>query len=222
MVAVTAVLQNRQVDIPAWVVDLESFCRWEEGDDYPESGRICYLKDRVWVDMSMEEMNHNQLKGEFAVVVGNLVRIQKLGRYFHDRMRLTNTAASLAAEPDGMFASAASFNAGRVQLAGGRGESPLRVEGTPDMVLEVVSRASVQKDTVDLRQLYWDAGIPEYWLVDPLGKRLTFDILRHTARGYVVSRKQGGWRRSAVFGKAFRLTQQTGADGFPEYTLAGR
>jgi hypothetical protein len=27
-----------------------------------------------------------------------------------------------------------------------------------------VSPSSVQKDTVVLRELYWKAGIPEYWL----------------------------------------------------------
>src|SRR5256885_8764701 len=45
-------------------------------------------------------------------------------------------------------------------------EGYLELEGTPDMVLEVVSESSVQKDTKRLRQLYWQAGIREYWLVD--------------------------------------------------------
>ena len=34
------------------------------------------------------------------------------------------------------------------------------------MVLEVVSKTSVRKDTVVLPQLYWKSKIPEYWLVD--------------------------------------------------------
>ncbi|HZU36585.1 MAG TPA: hypothetical protein VFA18_11780 [Gemmataceae bacterium] len=48
---------------------------------------------------------------------------------------------------------------------------------------------------------------------------LKFDILRHTAKGYVATRKQDGWMKSAVFGKAFRLTQQVNQLGHPEYTL---
>jgi Uma2 family endonuclease len=66
-------------------------------------------------------------------------------------------------------------------VVGKRGR-PVLVEGTPDMALEIVSPSSVDKDTVDLRQLYREAGIPEYWLVNPLGQPLTFDILRYTPK----------------------------------------
>jgi Uma2 family endonuclease len=218
----TIVLDDKILHLPAWGGDLESFCRWACSAEYPKQGWFSYLNGELWMDLSMEEMNHNQLKGIFAIIVGHLVLTLSRGRYFHDRMRLTNGTANLATEPDGMFVSEESIRANRVVLVVGEGESPVRVEGTPDMVLEVVSPGSVDKDTVELRQLYWDAGIREYWLVDPLGSRLTFDILRHTPRGYVPTRKQGGWVKSAVFGKSFRLGQQTGEDGFPRYTLEVR
>jgi len=52
----------------------------------------------------------------------------------------------------------------------------LELEGTPDMVLEVVSASSVVKDTETLLQLYWQAGIPEYWLVDARGEALEFTV----------------------------------------------
>ena len=45
------------------------------------------------------------------------------------------------------------------------------------------------------------------------------EILRHTPRGYVSTRKQGGWLRSTVFGKSFRLLRQSDALGNPEFTL---
>lgn len=39
-------------------------------------------------------------------------------------------------------------------------------------------------------------------------------------KGYVVTRQQaGGWVKSAVFGKSFRLTRQTDEPGQPEYTV---
>jgi Uma2 family endonuclease len=90
------------------------------------------------------------------------------------------------------------------------------------MVLEVISNGSVRKDTVILRQAYWEAGVQEYWLVDARKQPLTFDILRHTAKGYVATRKQGGWLRSPVFGKSFRLTQGTDFLGQPSFTLEVR
>jgi Uma2 family endonuclease len=219
MVAVIAVAENQQVDIPDGIKDLPSFLKWAESDMFPERGRICYLKDWVWVDMTMEEMNHNQLKGIFAIVLGNLVLTGGLGRYFHDRMRLSNLLAGLASEPDGMFLSWDTLRTGRAKLLEGDVDSPIRVEATPDMALEVVSPSSVQKDTIELRQRYWEAGILEYWLVDARGGRLAFHILRRVARGYVAVRPQAGWVKSAVFGKRLRLTQQVGADGYAQYRL---
>jgi Uma2 family endonuclease len=96
------------------------------------------------------------------------------------------------------------------------------MEVSPDMVLEVVSPGSTHKDRVTMRQAYWEAEIREYWVVDALKAPLQFDIFRYTTRGYVATRKQDGWLKSAVFGKSFRLTQQQNALGHPEYTLAVR
>jgi Uma2 family endonuclease len=90
------------------------------------------------------------------------------------------------------------------------------------MVLEVVSPSSVEKDTVTLRDLYWRAEVREYWLVDARGERPGFDILRHTARGYSPVRRQGGWVKSAVFGKAFRLVRRADELGNPEFVLEVR
>jgi Uma2 family endonuclease len=104
----------------------------------------------------------------------------------------------------------------------GKKEGYVELQGTPDMVLEVVSESSVTKDTITLQELYWQAMIPEYWIVNARGASITFEILRHTAKGYVATRKQAGWVKSAVFGKSFRLTQQTDDLGNPEYTLAVR
>jgi Uma2 family endonuclease len=90
------------------------------------------------------------------------------------------------------------------------------------MVLEVVSESSVQKDYEQLREAYWEAGIQEYWLVDARKEPLKFDILRHAPGGYVATRRQKGWVRSAVFGKSFQLSQATNDLGHPEFTLAVR
>ena len=76
------------------------------------------------------------------------------------------------------------------------------------MVLEVVSPNSVQKDTVVLPELYAAAGIAEYWLVNPVGGQLVFDVFHLTAKGYAPVKKPGGWLKSAVFGKSFRLGRE--------------
>jgi Uma2 family endonuclease len=220
---VTFVNESSKISVPSWVVDLEAFRRWMDSDDIPETGRIWYLKGEVWVDMSKEQIfTHAALKNEIAFVLTGLVKAGQLGLFLPDGVLYSNPEADVGGNPDALFVSSQSLTAGRVQLVEGMEEGYVELEGSPDMVLEVVSAASVQKDTVVLRQAYWEAGVREYWLVDARGASLKFEILKHTAKGYVPARKQGGWLKSSVFGKAFRLTQAKNALGHPELTLAVR
>jgi len=219
----TFVLDRERVHIPSWVKDLDSFRRWAHSDEFPEKVRICYLKGEVWVDMSKEQVfTHISVKTEFNNVLGPLGKASRSGRYFQDGLLISNEEADLSAQPDGTFDTFQSMKEERVRLVEGKDEGYVELEGTPDMVLEVVSASSVEKDTETLRELYWEAGIPEYWLVDARGDEPLFEILRHTPRGYVSTRKQGGWLRSAVFGKSFRLTRQDDELGNPEFTLEVR
>jgi Uma2 family endonuclease len=212
-----AIVFQDEVTLPAWVVDLPSFRRWARAD-YPERGQVFYLNGAVWVDLSMERLAHNQVKAAVLVALSVLAQSAKLGIVVADRMMLTNVLASLSTEPDGMFLSYKSLRAKRVRLE--EGDDSLEVEGSPDMVLEVISPTSERKDVVLLRDLYWQAGIREYWLIDPREDPTRLDILRHTAKGYTaVGERQGGWIKSVVFGKWFRLTQQRDKSGLTEYQL---
>jgi Uma2 family endonuclease len=171
----------------------------------------------------MEELfSHNQVKMEFTAVVGGLIRTDETGYFVCDRMLLSNPAADLSTEPDGLFCFWQTIQNGRLRLIKGSEEGYIELEGTPDMILEIVSRSSVRKDTVRLPELYWRAGISEYWLVDVRGPEPRFDILRHTKDGYVAAEPQDGWLQSAVFGRAFRLSRQTDPLGHPRYRLQAR
>jgi Uma2 family endonuclease len=219
----TIVLYDDSVDIPDGISDLARFRRWVHSDDFPETGRICFLDGRVRIDMSKEQVfTHNQLKQEFNLVVGGVVKAERLGRFFPDGLFLTNDRAQLACQPDGTFVSLQTLKSGRVHLVQGEKEGYLELEGTPDMVLEIVSASSVEKDKETLFDLYWRAGIPEYWVVDARETRLEFDIFRHGAGGYVATRKQGGWLKSGILGKSFRLSRLRDDMGNPEYGLSVR
>jgi hypothetical protein len=217
------VIQEGGVHIPEWVVDLESFRRWYHSDDFPEEGRIDYIRGAVWVDTSMEQVfAHNQAKQAFNVGLGGLVKGECPGRYFPDGLRLSNLDADLSGEPDGTFISHQGMLDGNMQLVEGASHGYTEIVGVPDMVLEIISDYSVQKDTDVLRRAYWEAGIREYCLVDVRGERLNFDIFRHAAKGYVAARKKDGWLKSQVFGKSFRLLRSEDRFGYPDYTLEVR
>jgi Uma2 family endonuclease len=220
---VTVINESQSVRVPSWVVDLESFRRWLDSAELPDHARPWFLKGEVWIDMSKEQVfSHVHVKTEFTIVVGGLVKAQRLGRFFADGVLLSNEEADISGNPDATFVSNESLKKGRVRLVEGIEEGYVELEGAPDMVLEVVSTSSVHKDRVILKQAYWEAGSREYWVVDARTEPPVFDILRHTAKGYVTVRKQDGWSKSAVFGKAFRLTSQKDALGHPNFTLAVR
>lgn len=215
-----AIIIGEHIHLPLWVVDHQSYRQWACSDDFPERGWVSYINDAIWVDPSMERLIHNQIKTLFAIILGGMVLREGWGRYLGDRMLLTNISAGLSTEPDGMFVSKESLRTGRVVF--GKGDDTLEVLGTPDMTLEVVSRTSVRKDTVELLEAYWRAGIAEYWLVDPRGTALRFDIFRRGPTKYVAARHQDGWVKSVVFAKAFRLVRQMGSNGISEYSLEVR
>ena len=214
--------ESDHIVIPVWVKDLASFRRWNNSADFPEQGRICYLAGEIDIDLCREPIfTHVALKGAIAAALGRDVKTAHMGLLLGDGARLSNVEADISVIPDAVFASEETLKE-RLRLldTGGKGYDEL--EGSPDMVLEVVGYSSVRKDTRQLRRGYWLAGIQEYWLVDARKEPLAFDILRHTPKGYRATPKKDGWIQSAVFGKSFRLTQRTSADGDPEYTLEVR
>jgi Uma2 family endonuclease len=210
-----------EFNIPFWVRDLATFRRWAEEDDTLDFGRVGYLKGTVWIDMSKEQLyTHNGVKTEVSSVLHQFVKQNQLGRYFNDGALLCNLPADLSGQPDGLFVSHEGFRSGRVRdVVGKRDGGFVELEGAPDLVIEVVSPGTVRKDTVRLREAYWEAGIRENWLIDARQEPLKFDILRHTAKGYVATRKPGGWVKSAVLGQSFRLTQAPNEYGRPDFTL---
>ncbi len=199
---------------------LAEFREWVGNSDLPEKTRVCFYNGKVWIDMSNEQLfTHAALKGVIFAVLFELARAGKLGRCFPDGVLLTNETANVSNNPDGVFVSYAALEAGRVAWTPGKTDGYVEIVGSPDLVVEVVSKSSVRKDTVVLREAYWEAGIPEYWLVDARAENPNFRILKSTPSGYAETRKVAGWQKSAVLGKSFRLVRGSDPLGDPEFTL---
>lgn len=210
--------------IPGWVRDLESYRRWAWSEEFPQKGQFFYLGNEIWVDLQMEELwTHNQVKGAFSTDLLILVRAMRSGRFIFDRMLLTNPSAGLSTEPDGLFYTWETFQSGRLrEVPGASGQEVMELEGTPDVVLEIVSKSSVKKDTQRLPELYWRAGITEFWLVDVRGGILKFDILQYTSQGYQETTAVDGWLTSKVFAHQFQLVKGSDPVGRPEYQVLSR
>jgi Uma2 family endonuclease len=220
---VNVLTTDEAVPVPRWYPEtLAEFRRWAANADngLPEKTRTDFYKGEVWIDMGLEEVfTHGAVKTEFAFVLVGLAKQNRLGRYFANGVLVTNKSADLSGNPDGTFISYDAVTARRVSYTVSKRGRRTEIVGTPDMVLEVVSPSSVRKDTVRLRGAYWEAGIPEYWLVDARGDTPAFHILKRGPKGYTETRAQAGWLKSNVFGKSFKLTRGADPNGDPEFTL---
>lgn len=208
---------NGNVHIPPWVTDHDSFRRWAFSDDFPQRGQFFYLDGELWADLSMETLIHNQIKAIISMVLCSIVIGESRGRFLLDRMMLTHKPAGLSCEPDGMYISNQAIESGLVTLE--EGDESLEISGRPDMTLEIVSKTSVEKDTVILKDLYAKIGIAEYWLVDSTVETPELEIYRLAAGKYVAARKTGGWIKSNVFGRSFRLACQKDPNGMSHFNL---
>jgi len=212
-----------EIEIPNWVTHLNSFRRWVHSLDVPEDAKVYWLDGKVWVDTSKEQIfTHMRVKGEIFLILAALAHDLDLGLMLQEGVFLSNDDADIGVNPDALFVSHEARAAGRVTYVRGSEGGHVEIQGTPDMVLEVVSRRSVTKDTELLFEGYWKAGISEYWLVDARKSPPRFDIYRHTADGYVAVRRRDGWLKSAVFGKQFRLVESKDRFGDPAYSLEAK
>lgn len=230
------VLLDEDVRIPGDVHVLEEFRRWSHGEQFPERGRIDYLRGDVEVDMSPEDLDtHGTVKIAIASRLHTLVAEQGRGYVFVDRARVVSPAAGLSAEPDAVVVLWESLQAGRVRKVPSAPQRPgrpgqprrfIELEGAPDLVVEVVSNSSEAKDRKRLPALYARAGVPELWLVDAREETPVFDVFTLNAGGYARVAPEAppaqGWTASPVLGWRFRLHRRMFREGHFVYDLEAK
>ncbi len=121
------------------------------------------------------------LYGELVVTPAPAVRhqavVSELGRRLHAFARARGGLALMSpvdvalfdhsvVQPDVVY-----ISANRLSIA------RRRFEGVPDLLIEVLSPDSARRDRLWKLRLYAEAGVREYWIVDPEAKTLEFLIL---------------------------------------------
>jgi Uma2 family endonuclease len=218
------VLLEDRIEVPLDIRSLADFRRWAQSDAFPQSGRIDYLQGRIEVDMSPEDLfTHGWLKSKIVAVLVALAEQDAPGYLFTDSTAVTHVEAALSAEPDIVFVSKEAVAAGLVRMvpkASGEPDRYVELEGSPDLIVEVVSDSSVSKDYDRLPALYFQAGVRELWLVDARRDPLQFTIHHRGGAGFEPSQADAeGFAPSLVFGRRFALERDRDELGFWRYDL---
>jgi Uma2 family endonuclease len=218
-------VRGRMIRIPRKAWTLDGFRDWAKSDRFPDIGQFSYIGGEVFIDMSPEEIDtHNSVKSEVSRVVCNINRHEALGMFLADRVLVTNVEAEVSTEPDAGFLLYKTIRSGRATFIE-KGDKPGRyveVLGSPDWLLEIVSKHSVRKDTKPLKEKYHRAGVSEYWLINAMGRRIDFQIMHWSTEAYRQAPRHGEWQWSAVFRRYFRLERAKNKVGYWQYTLKTR
>ncbi len=70
--------------------------------------------------------------------------------------------------------------------------------GAPDLVVEILSPGNTKKEKKDKFELYEEAGVREYWLVEPSDDSVIIYVLNEEDR-YIGLPPATEWARSAIF-----------------------
>jgi Uma2 family endonuclease len=212
-----AIVLDDALCIPAEVVDLDTFRAWVRSEQFPARGQFSFLDRQVWVERG-ESQTHDQLRAEIVAVLSRTpLDHAGPGQLAAGRLLLSNPFNNWATQPDGLYVAWQTMHTGAVSHVQRSKQGLVEVEGTPDMVLEVIGPASTRRDTEVLRRLYSQACIGEYWLADARLEPPHLSVLQLGGEDYLPVEPEDGWVMSPLFGQAFRL--QPGMVG---YTLAVR
>lgn len=217
------ILLDQGIEIPA-MRNLTDFRRWALSEAFPQRGRIDYIDGRIEVDMSPEDVfTHGTLKSEIAARIKARVDELDLGHTLIADTRVSSVPADLSAEPDVVVITHQALDDSRIRLipkAAGEPDRYVEVEGGPDLVVEIVSDSSEQKDLRRLPGAYFKAGVRELWLLDARGPQALFQI-HHRAAGSFVSTETDaeGYQTSDVLGTRCRLERSRHARGHWVYRL---
>jgi len=149
-------------------------------------GQKADLIDGVIYMASPDTRRSDRLGGFIKFLMQGYAAVQGLGEVYGSRFAF-ELSQFRAPEPDAAF-----VRTERLHLVSER-----RMVGGPDIAVEIVSRESRQRDYGEKKQLYADAGVSEYWIIDPLQRRVEFHRL-HAGRYEPVPLEQNRIFRSAM------------------------
>jgi Uma2 family endonuclease len=146
--------------------------RWtyDEYAKLPESGTTRYeVIDGELAVTPSPTSTHQRIVTRLVLDLGSFVQRHRLGEVFAGPLDVLFGEGDYL-QPDFLFVR--TENAQRLSKRG--------VEGPPDLVVEILSTSTAQRDRGVKLARYRHFGVPEYWIIDPSSR--TIEVWRLSAR----------------------------------------
>ena len=127
------------------------------------------------VEVTRTTWEHNELTFALGALLQQYVRSRGLGRVSGDVLVILDEVKDLAYAPDIVFV--ATENLDRIREG--------KVYGPPDLVVEVLSPTTMQRDVGKKKRIYHAYGVQWYWVVDM--ERQVIEEYRWTPEGYLLT-----------------------------------
>ena len=116
---------------------------------------------------------HQRVSLKLEQLLYNHVTQRKLGEIFHAPCDLLVSEIDIV-QPDIFY-----ISIGRLSII-----KEKNIQGTPDLVVEIVCAGTAFRDRGIKQKLYARAGVKEYWIVDPEAR--TIDVMALGPHGYLL------------------------------------
>lgn len=168
---------------PTGRVSEEEFLAWCADDVRAE-----WVDGRIIV-MSPASKVHARLARFLTSVLGDFVDERELGEVLATEYQARLNPA-IRRTPDVLFVSEASSQ----RLL------PQHLEGPPDLAMEIVSPESIDRDWHQKYSEYQAAGVREYWIIDPMQRRVEAHTLSPSEHYQPIALEDGRLLSSVVPG----------------------
>ena len=123
---------------------------------FPDDGKRHELIAGEHYVTASPNMRHQQISMNLTLMIGSWLEAHPQGRLFYAPFDVVFSKFDVV-EPDVLYVSNERSNV----------LSAANVQGAPDLVIEIGSPSTRQRDETIKRRLYERSHVPEYWIVDP-------------------------------------------------------
>jgi Uma2 family endonuclease len=124
---------------------------------FPDDGKRHELIDGDHYVTPSPNVRHQQIQGNVFAMIWNYLEAHPIGRVFTSRLDVVFSRFDVV-EPDIMYVS---HERAKTVL------TTADLQGAPDLVIEIGSPSTRQRDETIKRHLYERSGVSAYWVVDP-------------------------------------------------------